>query len=202
MPPSRQAAPAICAYHRNHRRSDLHLSKISTYSELDDFKQESGPSASIESHCFDLQSGSLMFSRALSLNHAPHISSHRIRGIIVNLSVALESVIYAQDVFPGKYVVKAQIGKVPINACRLSVEANGLLIGSFTVKNPHSSSAQPDAWLWRECILASYTLGGTMSTDVKVRIFNVDSTLKAGLAIESLKLQRVFYHTQGPYNEL
>lgn len=109
-----------------------------------------------------------------------------------------------QDIFPGRYVVKAQIGKHrSLGTCRLLIEANGLLIGSHIAKWSRSrhSSVQDD-WQWKEDILASCTLRGTSSIDVTIRMHNVESTVKQGLALEMLSLERVFYHTRGPYNEL
>ena len=109
-----------------------------------------------------------------------------------------------QSIFPGKYVVKGLIGKVgnPHRKCPLVIEANGLLIGSCTIRNTQSSNAVPEPWRWKDCILASYTLRGTAPADVTIRLLNLDQSIKEGLAIEKLSLQRVFYHTRGPYNEL
>ena len=109
-----------------------------------------------------------------------------------------------QGISPGRYVVKALIGKVgePHRTCPLSIEANGLLIGSYTVKNSQRGIGMLEPWHWRECILASCTVRGTSYVDVKIRLVNTASTIKEGLAIERLSLERVFYHTRGPYNEL
>ena len=112
-----------------------------------------------------------------------------------------------QDVFPGKYIVKlgGRLSTDTLFPARFSVlvEANGLLVGRGNlVERAGSSSGVEVPSTWTTWNLASLTVRGTAAQAVTIRIFETSKTLKQGLAIGTLSLERVFYHTRSPFNEL
>lgn len=103
-----------------------------------------------------------------------------------------------QNLCPGmKYVVKATIGSFkgreqpPFSAdVNGSCVAHSVVISSDDVIAAlnHDPDSLGDFWQWYEVTLIPSFVPD--SSNVTIRIYNVDTSLKAGLAIEAIKVER------------